>query len=87
MKKKIVFVRQEYLAGGKIKLEEVGPFVYEEKWVREEVEWLEENTAVKFRMKRSYHHRPDLSSGSLSDQITLPNVPFFVSFLQRTLTT
>lgn len=68
---------EEYLAGGKIKLEEVGPFVYEEKWVREEVEWLEENTAVKFRMKRSYHHRPDLSSGSLSDQITLPNVPFF----------
>ena len=55
--------------------------MYEEKWVREEVEWLEENTAVKFRMKRSYHHRPDLSSGSLTDQITLPNVPFFVSFL------
>ena len=76
-----MIVIQEYLGGGKIKLEEVGPFVYEEKWVREEVEWLEENTAVKFRMKRSYHHRPDLSSGSLTDQITLPNVPFFVSFL------
>ena len=44
-----MIVIQEYLGGGKIKLEEVGPFVYEEKWVREEVEWLEENTAVKFK--------------------------------------
>ena len=28
-------------------------------------------------MRRTYHHRPDLSVGSLDDQITLPNVPMF----------
>merc|ERR1719397_269738 len=68
---------EEYLAGAKIKLQEVGPFVYEEAWQREEVQWLEKDTEVKFRLKRSFHHRADLSSGSLSDQVTLPNVPIF----------
>lgn len=68
---------EEYLAGAKIKLQEVGPFVYEEAWQREEVQWLEKDTEVKFRLKRSFHYRADLSSGSLSDQVTLPNVPIF----------
>jgi len=72
---------EEYLAGGKIKLDEIGPFVYQEAWSRRGVEWSEDDTEVKFRMKRSYQYRADLSSGSLSDPVTLPNVPMFVGFL------
>ena len=30
-------------------------------------------------MRRTYHHRPDLSAGSLEDPVILPNVPMFVS--------
>ena len=30
-------------------------------------------------MRRTYHHRLDLSAGSLEDPVILPNVPMFVS--------
>ena len=50
----------------------------QETWTREGVEWTGDKTEVKFRMKKSYQHRADLSSGSLSDRVTLPNVPMFV---------
>ena len=63
-----------------MRVEEVGPFVYEEKWVREGVEWSEDNSVVSYRMRRTYHHRPDLSRGALTDEVILPNVPMFVSF-------
>ena len=70
---------EEYLNGGKLRVQEVGPFVYEEKWVREDVEWSEDDSEVSFRMRRTYHYRPDLSKGSLTDEVILPNVPMFVS--------
>ena len=50
----------------------------QETWTREGVEWTGDKTEVKFRMKKSYQHRADLSSGSISDRVTLPNVPMFV---------
>ena len=75
---------EEYLGGGKLRVEEVGPFVYEDKWVREGVQWSEDNSVVSYRMRRTYHHRPDLSSGSLTDEVILPNVPMFVSFNSTT---
>jgi len=68
---------EEYLNGGKLRVEEVGPFVYEEKWVREDVQWSEDDSEVSFRMRRTYYHRPDLSKGSLTDEVILPNVPMF----------
>ena len=71
-------VPQEYLSGGKLKVEEIGPYVYEEVWEREDVEWSEDGSEVDFRMKRTYHYRPDRSSGSLTDSVVLPNVPMFV---------
>ena len=75
---------EEYLAGGKLRVEEIGPFVYEEKWVREDVQWSNDNSDVSFKMRRTYHYRPDLSKGSLSDEVILPNVPMFVSFQTST---
>ena len=69
---------QGYLAGEKLRLAEVGPYVYEEKWERVGVAWSNDYKQVKFKMKRSYFFRPDLTSGSLEDLVTLPNVPMFV---------
>lgn len=68
---------QEYLAGEKLRLTELGPYVYEEKWEREGVAWTNDDKQVKFRMKRTYFFRPDLTTGSLDDPVTLPNVPMF----------
>jgi len=68
---------QEYLAGEKLRLAELGPYVYEEKWEREGVAWTNDDKQVKFRMKRTYFFRPDLTTGSLDDLVTLPNVPMF----------
>jgi len=66
---------QEYLAGQKLRVAEVGPYVYEEKWEREGVAWSNDDKQVNFRMKRTYYFRADLTSGSLEDLVTLPNVP------------
>jgi len=68
---------EEYLSGSVPQVQEVGPYTYQEKWVREEVDWTEDQTMVKFRMRKSYFYRPDLSDGNLEDQITVPNVPLF----------
>jgi scavenger receptor class B protein 1 len=68
---------QAYLSGSTPVVEEVGPFTYQEKWGREQVEWSEDSNQVSFRMRKTYFYRPDLSSGSLEDKITLPNVPMF----------
>jgi len=68
---------EEYLSGGKLRVQEIGPYVFEEKWKRDDVEWTQDEEEVSFRMKKTYHHRPDLSKGSLSDPVILPNVPMF----------
>ena len=75
----MINIIQEYLAGEKLQLAELGPYVYEETWEREGVAWTNDDKQVKFRMKRTYFFRPDLTTGSLEDLVTLPNVPMFVS--------
>jgi len=77
---------QEYLSGSKIHLEELGPYTYEEKWERIGVEWFDRDDKVKFRMKRSYKYRPDLSQGSLADKVVLPNVPLFAMLNRMRIT-
>ena len=69
-----------FLRGEKPLLVEVGPYVYEEEWEKVDVTWGEEGDSVKYRLKKVYKHRQDLS-GNLreSDSLTLPNVPMFVS--------
>ena len=34
---------KDYLSGEKVRVEEIGPYVYEEKWERENVSWSDEN--------------------------------------------
>jgi len=71
---------KDYLSGEKVRVEEIGPYVYEEKWERENVSWSDENQQVRFRMKKTYFYRPDLTVGSLDDVVTLPNVPLLAMF-------
>ena len=44
---KILF--QEYLSGGKLRVQEIGPYVFEEKWKRDDVEWSKDEEEVRRR--------------------------------------
>jgi len=70
-----------FLRGEKANLQEVGPYIYEEKWDKVEVDWL--NDTVTYRLRKFYKWRQDLSYPlQESDLITLPNVPMFASVNQ-----
>ena len=69
-----------FLRGQKPRLQEVGPYVYEEEWHKVGVEWSERKDRVKYRLKKTFRFRPDLSGGRTEDdRVTIPNVPLFVS--------
>lgn len=66
-----------YLSGEVPVLEEVGPYTYQQRWTREGVVWSEDGRTIRSRMKKTYFLRPDLTKGSLEDELVLPNVPMF----------
>lgn len=69
-----------FLRGQKPRLQEVGPYVYEEEWHKVEVKWSEEKDRVKYKLKKTFRFRADLSGGRTEeDRVTVPNVPLFVS--------
>ncbi|XP_018567422.1 scavenger receptor class B member 1-like isoform X2 [Anoplophora glabripennis] len=59
----------------KLKVQEVGPYVYEESLERVNVQFDDDGNFVSFQEKRSYNFRPDLSKGKQSDQVHVPNIP------------
>ena len=54
--------------------------MYEERWAKVGVRWSEAGDTVKYKLKKTFIFRQDLS-GQLTedDRVTLPNVPLFVS--------
>lgn len=48
---------------------EMGPYVFEEKHTRNDVQFYP-NSTVAFNQTRTWHFRADLSNGTLDDQIT-----------------
>lgn len=71
----------EVLKGEKHKLRQVGPFVYEEKREKYDIEWNSDQSTVSYRQRRTWFFRPDLSPGNLDDFIHHLNVPLVVSSL------
>ena len=70
----------EFLRGEKPILSEVGPYVYEERWSKEQVKWSQDKENVKYKLKKIFIFRQDLSEPlSENDKVTTPNVPLFVS--------
>jgi hypothetical protein len=53
----------------KPKFDEMGPYVFLEKHIRVNVTWLENDTVVDYYQKRVWHFVPELSNGSLSDNV------------------
>ena len=58
--------------------------MYEERWAKVGVRWSEAGDTVKYKLKKTFIFRQDLS-GQLTedDRVTLPNVPLFVSITYR----
>ena len=56
-------------ANVKPKFEQFGPYVFMEKHIRTNVSWSRDETTVDFQQKRVWHFQPELSNGSLSDEI------------------
>lgn len=72
-----------FLRGEKPVLSEVGPYVYEERWNKVGVEWSETGDVVRYKLKKTFIFRQDLSSPRTEDdRVTLPNVPLFASVNQ-----
>lgn len=66
----------------KPKLQEVGPYVYEVKWERINVEWSSDGKDVTFGTKKTFFFRPELSVGSDDDLMMLPNIPVISALRQ-----
>ena len=62
----------------KPRLVECGPYVYQEVWEKRNVTFLDEET-VSYIPITTLHFVPELSNGSLSDNINFINVPALVS--------
>ncbi|CAG7726054.1 unnamed protein product [Allacma fusca] len=68
----------EVSEGGKPVLEEFGPYVYEEKRVKIDIELNEANNTVSYRQPIKYFFRPDLSNGTEEDEFIVINMPLVV---------
>jgi hypothetical protein len=67
-----------------IKLEEKGPYVFEEKRIKENIEYFENDEKkflVRYRERKVYSFKPELSGNlTLNDSLTFINLPFLVCF-------
>ncbi|CAL8102958.1 unnamed protein product [Orchesella dallaii] len=66
------------LRGDKPILEEVGPYVYQERRENHVEEFSIDNSTVTYRTKTTFYFRPDYSNGTEEDIITTINVPYTV---------
>ncbi|XP_040570236.1 scavenger receptor class B member 1 [Lepeophtheirus salmonis] len=69
----------DYLKGQKPKLQEVGPYFYEETWEKVNTKWTKNDTQVEFEQKKIYHFIENLSAGSDTDQVIIPNIPMIAA--------
>ncbi|KAK6633668.1 hypothetical protein RUM44_004275 [Polyplax serrata] len=59
----------------KLKIQELGPYTYTEKWERVDVKFNENGTAT-YRDRKIYRFSPEHSRGQESDIVVVPNLPF-----------
>nr|XP_042898247.1 uncharacterized protein LOC107437591 [Parasteatoda tepidariorum] len=68
--------------GWPLEVEQVGPYTYKSKWVKEDLEW--QNGTVSYKERKSFYFDPEHSEGTENDTIYTLNGPliFASSFLQ-----
>lgn len=77
----------EAVQGSRVDVRERGPYVFIQKQKKEIIGVLNEGETIKYNEHSSYIFQPRLSNGSLSDLITIPNIPLitFVSTINDKL--
>ncbi|XP_023331176.1 scavenger receptor class B member 1 [Eurytemora carolleeae] len=65
----------EFLNGAKPIVNKVGPYVYLQEIHKTNVSFHDEGEKVTFSDNKTYYFSPDLSTGSETDQLILPNLP------------
>lgn len=74
----------EILNGSIAKLDQIGPFTYEEKRMKFDLLWEEHDKTVSYRQNKTFFFRPDLSNGFTEDTpITVVN-PILLSLGAKT---
>ncbi|CAG7724849.1 unnamed protein product, partial [Allacma fusca] len=66
----------QFEQGVKPRVEEVGPYTYEEKRKKQILAIDKEQDTIRYRQHIHYYFREDLSAGRESDRVILVNVPF-----------
>ncbi|GAB6018678.1 scavenger receptor class B, member [Chamberlinius hualienensis] len=56
-------------------VQQLGPYTYRQKRIRESLQWHDEDDAVEYRQRKIFYFVPELSSGSEDDLIIFPNIP------------
>lgn len=65
----------EFLQGAKPKLDELGPYVFQEDWVKDNIKWKNDDKSIEYNQLRTYKFLPKESTGRLRDTVTVPNIP------------
>lgn len=65
----------EFLKGAKPKLQEVGPYVFQEDWYKDNIKWKNGDSSIEYNQLRQFKFIPDESNGKLRDKVTIPNIP------------
>lgn len=73
---------QEILEGEKAKLDEIGPFTYEEKRLKHDLLWEEENF-VTYKQRKTFIFRPDMSNGFTEDTMITVINPVLIGLAAR----
>lgn len=63
--------------GVKPNFQQVGPFVYREDKLKEDITWYS-NKTVSFYGQRTWYFEPEMSGASLDDLVTCPHLPSLV---------
>ncbi|XP_032672860.1 scavenger receptor class B member 1 isoform X1 [Odontomachus brunneus] len=65
----------EFLNNGeKPALQELGPYVYTQRWEKTDIKF-NDNGTVTYKVKKTFVYAPELSAGSEEDLVVVPNVP------------
>jgi len=71
----------EFLANGNVKpkFQELGPYVFQEVWIKEDIKWKDDGSSIEYHQTKSYKFLPAESNGKLRDQVTVPNIPMIAA--------
>lgn len=69
----------EFLQGAKPRFDEVGPYVFTDQWVKENVDYKNGDENMEYSQLRYFKFKPKESKGQLRDEVIIPNIPMITA--------